>query len=91
MLKIIRSNRFVKDLQVAVRRGYDLEELSKVVNTLANQEKLDSKYKDHPLIGNYHDFRECHIKPDWLLIYAIDNNELELFLFRTGTHSDLFK
>ena len=57
---------------------------------LANGETLDAKYKDHPLIGDYEDFRECHIKPDWLLIYRIDDEELELYLFRTGTHSDLF-
>ena len=64
--------------------------LEEVVNKLANNEKLDEKYYDHPLVGEYNGFRECHIKPDWLLIYYIDNDELELLLFRTGTHSDLF-
>lgn len=54
------------------------------------QETLDEKYHDHALSGNFSDFRECHVKPDWLLIYAIDDEELELFLFRTGTHADLF-
>lgn len=62
-----------------------------VVNKLANQEKLEPKYHDHALSGIYSDFRECHVKPDWLLIYSIDDDELELFLFRNGTHSDLFK
>ncbi len=90
MLKIVRSNRFMKDLKLALKRGYDLNELSKVVNLLANRKTLPIKYKDHALSGDYSNFRECHIKPDWLLIYHIDNEELELFLLRTGTHSDLF-
>ena len=90
MLKIVRSNRFMKDLKLALKRGYDLNELSKVVNLLANRKTLPIKYKDHALSGDYLNFRECHIKPDWLLIYHIDDEELELFLLRTGTHSDLF-
>ena len=89
MLKIVRSNRFMKDLKLALKRGYDLNELSKVVNLLANRKTLPIKYKDHALSGDYSNFRECHIKPDWLLIYHIDDEELELFLLRTGTHSDL--
>lgn len=91
MLLITRSNRFVKDLRLAIKRGFDVQKLNEVVSTLASQKKLDPKYKDHPLLGNYEDFRECHIEPDWLLIYRIDEEELELYLFRTGTHSDLFK
>ncbi len=90
MLTIVRSNRFLKDLRLAKKRGLDLSSLEEVVNKLANQEKLDEKYHDHPLSGDYSDFRECHIKPDWLLVYSIDDEELELFLFRTGSHSDLF-
>lgn len=90
MLKIVRSNRFMKDLKLALKRGYDLNELSKVVNLLANRKTLPIKYKDHALSGDYLNFRECHIKPDWLLIYHIDDEELELFLLITGTHSDLF-
>ena len=90
MLKIVRSNRFMKDLKLALKRGYDLNELSNVIDLLANQKVLPSKYKDHALNGSYSNFRECHIKPDWLLIYHIDDEELELFLLRTGTHSDLF-
>lgn len=90
MLTIVRSNRFLKDLRLAKKRGLDLSSLEEVVNKLANQEKLDEKYQDHPLSGDYSDFRECHIKPDWLLVYSIDDEELELFLFRTGSHSDLF-
>jgi mRNA interferase YafQ len=91
MLKITRSNRFVKDVELAIRRGFDLKKLTDVIDALANQQKLADKYHDHPLLGNYDDFRECHVEPDWLLIYRIDSSELELFLFRTGTHSDLFK
>lgn len=90
MLKLIQSNKFKKDLQIIIKRKYNIDELNKVVNMLANQEKLPSKYNDHSLHGNYDNFRECHIKPDWLLIYHIDDYELELFLLRTGTHSDLF-
>lgn len=90
MLAIVRSNRFLKDLRVAAKRGFDLSLLDDVVTKLANQEALEPKYQDHSLSGNYKDFRECHVKPDWLLVYSIDDEELELFLFRTGTHSDLF-
>ena len=90
MLKIVLSNRFKKDIKVAKKRKLNLNELRLVINKLANQEQLEEKYKDHPLSGDFKDFRECHIKPDWLLIYSIDDEELELFLFRTGTHSDLF-
>ena len=90
MRKIVASNKFKKDLFQAAKRGVNLNLLNDVVTMLANGETLDPKYKDHPLIGDYEDFRECHIKPYWLLIYRIDDEELELYLFRTGTHSDLF-
>ena len=90
MLKIVPSNRFIKDLKLAQKRNLDLAPLNEVVTKLANQEKLDQKYHDHALSGDYSQFRECHVKPDWLLINHVDDEELELFLFRTGTHSDLF-
>ena len=90
MLKIVLSNRIRKDLKLAQKRGLNLELLRTVVNTLACGEPLDPKYRDHDLNGNYAGFRECHIKPDWLLVYRVEKEELELFLFRTGTHSDLF-
>ena len=90
MLKIVLSNRIRKDLKLAQKRGLNLELLRTVVNTLACGEPLDPKYRDHDLNGNYAGFRECHIKPDWLLVYRVEQEELELFLFRTGTHSDLF-
>ena len=68
MLKVVPSNQFKKDLKLAKKRGFNINHLSKVVNTLAAQKKLDAKYRDHSLTGEYKDFRECHIEPDWLLI-----------------------
>ena len=91
MLKIVLSNRFKKDLQLAIKRGLKIEKLREVVNTLARQDTLDEKFRDHGLTGNYRGFRECHIEPDWLLIYRTSEDELELFLFRTGRHADLFR
>lgn len=91
MLKIILSNRFKKDYKLAEKRGLNLSELEKVVLLLAKNIPLPEHYHDHALVGKYTDFRECHIKPDWLLVYSKDEEELELFLFRTGTHSDIFK
>lgn len=90
MLKIVPSNQFKKDLKLARKRGCKIEYLRDVVNALANKQKLDEKYRDHGLAGYYNGFRECHIEPDWLLIYRINQDALELYLFRTGTHSDLF-
>ena len=90
MLDIVSSNRFKKDLKLAIKRGYNIQLLDGVVNQLAMQMQLEEKYKDHELSGNFKGFRECHITPDWLLIYQIIDNELLLYLSRTGTHSDLF-
>ncbi len=89
-LEIKPSNRFKKDVRLSQKRGYDLSLLTEVVRKLANGETLDEKHKDHALLGEYSGFRECHITPDWLLIYQIVEHELILFLSRTGTHSDLF-
>lgn len=90
MLKIVSSNRFKKDLKLAIRRGYNIELLEEVVNKLASGSSLEYKYKDHELSGDFKGLRECHITSDWLLIYQIVENELVLYLSRTGTHSDLF-
>lgn len=90
MIKIVASNQFKKDLKLAKKRGLKLEHLTEVVNTLAAQQPLGEKHRDHNLTGNYRDFRECHVEPDWLLIYRIEADEPELYLFRTGSHSDLF-
>lgn len=90
MLDIVASNQFKRDLKLARKRGFPIDTLRFVVNALAQQQTLDAKYRDHDLMGQYSGFRECHVAPDWLLIYRIENDALELFLFRTGTHSDLF-
>ena len=88
--KVVMSSRFSKDLKIIARRGYDLNKVKFVIEELANGKTLDPKYKDHQLQGNYIGKRECHILPDWLLIYEICDNELLLYLARTGSHSDLF-
>jgi len=90
MYKIVVSKQFEKDFKLAKKRGLDLTRLETVVNLLASGKVLPKRYRDHALGGNYRDFRECHIRPDWLLIYRIEKDELMLFLFRTGSHSDLF-
>lgn len=88
--KVVMSSRFSRDLKILARRGYDLNNIKFVVEELANGKKLDPKYKDHQLQGDYTGKRECHILPDWLLIYEIRDEELLLYLVRTGSHSDLF-
>ena len=90
MLEIVPSNQFKKDLKLAKKRGLKIDKLREVINALAEQKKLDDRYRDHGLPGDYKGFRECHVEPDWLLIYRINEDVLELFLFRTGSHSDLF-
>lgn len=82
---------FRKELKQAQKRGCKIQELETVVSMLADGVALPPKYLDHALTGNYKGFRECHINPDWLLIYKIHNDVLVLTLSRTGTHSDLFK
>lgn len=84
------TSRFQKDLKLINKRGYDIVKLNEVVKLLANGEELPAQYKDHPLKGNYIGCRECHIQPDWLLIYEYDGGNLILYLSRTGTHADLF-
>ena len=90
MINIVSSNRFKKDLKIAIRRGYNISLLEEVVNKLAMGEILEKKYRDHELSGDFKGLRECHITPDWLLVYQIVDSELVLYLSRTGTHSDLF-
>ena len=90
MLKVVPSKQFRKDIERAAKRGLDAELLNDVVQTLASEQPLDKKYKDHALTGRYKGFRECHVQPDWLLVYRVEKDILRLFLFRTGTHSDLF-
>lgn len=89
MLKIRDSGQFKKDYKKCVKRGSQMDLLKAVIAALAIPDKLPEKNKDHNLTGNYTGFRECHITPDWLLIYRYEGEYLELV--RTGTHSDLFK
>jgi len=89
--EIKRSSRFKKDYKRIKRRGYDLSLLDSVIELLAKGETLPVEYKDHALIGDLKGFRECHILPDWLLIYRINEGILILTLTRTGTHSDLLE
>ena len=90
MLIIKYHAAFKKDFKRIVKRGYDLRKLEVIINLLANEKLLPENYKDHQLAGNYIGCRECHITPDWLLIYEVVNGELLLLLTRTGSHSDLF-
>lgn len=90
MYKIRPTSRFQKDLKRLRKRGYDMDLLTGVLKQLAAGQALAPSYRDHPLVGDYSGCRECHITPDWLLIYEIDGGELFLYLTRTGTHSDLF-
>ena len=77
MLSIVPSNQFKRDLKLAKKRGMNLALLSAVVDTLASQQPLDAKYRDHNLTGNYRGFRECHIEPDWLLVYRAWGHRFE--------------
>lgn len=87
----VTTKRFEKDLKTASKRGKDLQKLKTVMQLLLSGQELLARYRDHSLIGNYQGRRECHIEPDWLLIYKCDEEHLEIIFERTGTHSDLFK
>jgi mRNA interferase YafQ len=89
VLNIERTKKFKKDAKLMLKRGKPLAKLKYVVEQLATGNSLDAKYRDHYLSGNYANNRECHIEPDWLLIYTLEPGILRLE--RTGTHSDLFK
>ena len=85
------TNLFKKDLKLAKKQNKDLNKLFDVVNILAEGGILGAKYRDHDLSGEYKGTRECHVEPDWLLVYEIQNDVLVLILYRLGTHSELFK
>ncbi len=88
-MRILRySGQFKKDTKLAAKRGYAMEKLRVVIEKLVNEEELEARYRDHSLLGKYAGARDCHVAPDWILIYAIVKGELRLI--RTGTHSDLF-
>ena len=84
------TTKFQKDLKRIQRRGYDLSLLAEIIKKLAEGKPLPEKNKDHILVGDDIGCRECHITSDWLLVYEISDNDLILYLTRTGTHSDLF-
>ena len=90
MLSIVYHSQFKKDYKRALKRGCDPQLLSDTVTKLANEEPLPAKNRDHALTGNYKGMRECHIQPDWLLVYQVREEELVLALVRTGSHADLF-
>ena len=90
MYAIRPTNKFRQDLKLCQKRGYNMQAITDVIKKLAAGDTLPPQNRDHELSGNYKGFRECHIQPDWLLVYRINNNDLILFLSRTGTHSDLF-
>lgn len=89
MKVITRTSRFDKDVSKMKKRGKSFEVFKRIIEKLAKDELLEQKFRDHKLIGNYAGTRECHIEPDWLLIYI--NNPEVLVLVRTGTHADLFR
>ena len=88
MKPISRTNRFEKDVKKMKKRGKSFSVFKQVITNIANNEILEPKFEDHKLVGDYDGTRECHIEPDWLLIYI--NTKDELILVRTGTHADLF-
>lgn len=90
MLELIVTSQFRKDVKRMKKRGKNLDKLQTVITLLVNEIPLDIQYRDHALVGNYIGFRECHIEPDWLLIYSISKSKLILTASRTGTHADLF-
>ena len=88
---VVFTNKFKRDYKNMIKRGLDIALLDEVITKLAKGETLEEKYRDHYLTGDLAGFRECHIKPDWLLIYKIENEKLVLTLTRTGSHGDLFE
>ena len=90
LLELKKTTQFRKDLKRTVKRNLNIDLLDEIIQTLRERKPLDPKLRDHALTGDYAGFRECHIQPDWLLIYMIDGGNIILTASRTGTHSDLF-
>ena len=88
--RIRRTSQFKKDYRRAIKRGLQIDKLDKAIDLLGKNGFLPPEYNDHPLVGNKKGLRECHIEPDWLLVYEINHGILMLVLTSTGTHSDLF-
>lgn len=92
MLKYFISSQFKKDYKKCIKSpNRNIKDLQKIMEILASQQIIDEKYKDHSLKGNYRGYRECHIYPDWLLIYSIEADQEQISFVRTGSHSELFK
>lgn len=90
ILDLYFTSRFKKDYKLMLKRGMNAAQFETVVELLRRCQPLPERYRDHDLSGDYAGFRECHILPDWLLVYRVEEDRLLLTLFRTGTHSDLF-
>ena len=90
MYKVKFTGQFKRDYKLCKKRGLDMSLLDKAISVLATEGELPSSYRPHKLVGKYSGCWECHIQPDWLLVYKIDQEDVLLLLFRTGTHSDLF-
>lgn len=88
MRTAISGAQFRRDVKLAWKRGKNMEKLRELILLLVDEKPLPARYKDHPLGGEWSHYRDCHIEPDWLLIYKLDGDDL--YLVRTGTHSDLF-
>ena len=91
MYEVKFTNTYKKSYKLMKKRGLDISLLDKVVDMLRQEKKLDDRYRDHGLSGQFQGFRECHIKPDWLLVYLIEDDVLTLTLVDTGTHADIFR
>ena len=89
--ELVLTGKFKKWLKLAKKRGLDINLLEDIVDKLQNGIPLEEKHRDHELKGKFKGFRECHIQPDWLLMYLIEDDVLVLTLVDTGTHSDMFK
>ena len=87
---IVWTSKFKRDYKLAIKRNLDIDLIDDAIRILSSVAPLPESYNDHMLSGNWKGYRECHIQPDWLLVYCIENNDLVLVLTRTGTHSDIF-
>jgi mRNA interferase YafQ len=86
----VRTNKFERDIKRCKKRGKKMEKLASIIRILVSGQPIPAKHRDHALVGNYAERRECHIEPDWLLVYQIDADENRITFERTGSHSDLF-
>lgn len=91
MLRTQTTKQFEKDFKRMIKRGKDMEKIKTVMRRLANEEILDIRHRDHKLTGDFEGFRECHIEPDWLLVYRINKRDISIIFLRTGSHADIFE